>query len=193
MLFWLWALPTDHSWQMHLCNIEEQQTNQNKMPQQNAPWFNLFHPWINFTMELEDNGKCPLSWNGGDSNVKPNDTGLLLHYQSHVDVKYEHSLLKAMLLTPGVRNSLWIDSFSIMNMNVSFVRLHFTTLSDALLEWRLPRVRVHKNEMFPSELPHPISECGKTPTRWFSSKARCCCPVCLQKSENQKTFQTKGA
>lgn len=33
----LWALPTDHSWQMHLCNIEEQQTNQHKMPQQNAP------------------------------------------------------------------------------------------------------------------------------------------------------------
>lgn len=32
----LWALLTDH-----LCNIEEQQINQNKMPQQNAPWFNL--------------------------------------------------------------------------------------------------------------------------------------------------------
>lgn len=157
---------------------------------------NKIHPWINFTVELEDNGKRPLSWNGGDSNVKTNDTGLLLHYgdyQSHVDVKYEHSLLKAMLLTPGVANSLWIGSFSIMNMNVIFVRLHYTTPSDALLEWRLPRVRVHKNEMFPSELPHPISECGKTPTRWFSSKARCCCPVCLQKSENQKTFQTKGA
>ena len=61
-------------------------------------------------MELEDNGKRPLSWNGGDSNVKPNDTGLLLHYgdyQSHVDLKYEHSLLKATLLTPGVANSLF--------------------------------------------------------------------------------------
>lgn len=92
---------------------------------------NKIHPWINFTMELEDNGKCRLSWNGGDSNVKPNDTGLLLHYgdyQSHVDVKYEHSLLKAMLLTPGVPNSLWIGSFSIMNMNVIFVRLHHQTL-----------------------------------------------------------------
>ena len=69
---------------------------------------NKIHPWINFTVELEDNGKRPLSWNGGDSNVKPNDTGLLLHcgdYQSHVDVKYEHSLLKAMLLTPGARFS----------------------------------------------------------------------------------------
>ena len=40
--------------------------------------------------------------------MKPNDTGLLLHYgdyQSHVDVKYEHSLLKAMLLPPGARFS----------------------------------------------------------------------------------------
>ena len=79
-------------------------------------------------MELEDNGKRPLSWNGGDSNVKPNDTGLLLHYQSHVDVKYEHSLLKKMLLTRGVPNSIRIGSFSIMNMNVIFVRLHYQTL-----------------------------------------------------------------
>lgn len=95
---------------------------------------NKIHPSINFTMELEDNGKRPLSWNGGDSNVKPNDTELLLHYQSHVDVKYEHSLLKKMLLTRGVPNSIRIGSFSIMNMNVIFVRLHYTTLSDTLLE-----------------------------------------------------------
>ena len=85
-------------------------------------------------MELEDNGKRPLSWNDGDSNVKPNDTGLLLHHQSHVDVKYEHSLLKKMSLTPGVPNSLRMGSFSIMNMNIIFVRLHYTTLSDTLLE-----------------------------------------------------------
>ena len=28
---------------------------------------------------------------------KPTDTGLLLHYQSHADVRYKHSLLKTML------------------------------------------------------------------------------------------------
>ena len=28
---------------------------------------------------------------------KPTDTGLLVHYQSHVDVRYKQSLLKAML------------------------------------------------------------------------------------------------
>ena len=28
---------------------------------------------------------------------KPTDTGLLLHYYSHVDMKYKHSLLKTML------------------------------------------------------------------------------------------------
>lgn len=152
-MFLLWALPTDHSWQMHLCNIEEQLTNQSKRrttdkPKQDASakrpmvqsaseflsTLNKIHPSINFTMELEDNGKRPLSWNDGDSNVKPNDTGLLLHHQSHVDVKYEHSLLKKMSLTPGVPNSLRMGSFSIMNMNIIFVRLHYTTLSDTLLE-----------------------------------------------------------
>ena len=57
-------------------------------------------------MELEDNWKLPflgivIIRNGLrlDTKVyrKPTDTGLLLHYQSHVDVKYKHSLLKTML------------------------------------------------------------------------------------------------
>ena len=99
-----------------MCNIEEQLINQNKMPAfynrydddtlrkmpdvSSASEFlstlNGIHPSISFTMELEDNDKLPflgmvIIRNGPrlDTKVyrKPTDTGLLLHYQSHVDVK----------------------------------------------------------------------------------------------------------
>ena len=94
-----------------MCNVEEQLTNQNKMPTfykryvddtlskmpdvSSASEFlsalNGIHPSISFTMELEDNGKLPflgmvIIRNGPrlDTKVykKPTDTGLLLHYQS---------------------------------------------------------------------------------------------------------------
>ena len=55
---------------------------------------NNSHPSIDFTMELEENGRLPflgmdIIRNGCrlDTKVyrKPTDTGLLLHYHSHVD------------------------------------------------------------------------------------------------------------
>jgi len=67
---------------------------------------NEIRPSLSFTMELEDNGKFPflgmvIIRNGPRLDtkvyVKPTDTGLLLHHQSHVDVRYKHSLLKTML------------------------------------------------------------------------------------------------
>ena len=109
-----------------MCNFEEHLTNQNKilafykryvddtlskMPDVSSAseflsTLNEIHPSVSFTMELEDNGKLPflgmvIIRNGPrlDTKVnrKPTDTGLLLHYQSHVDMKYKHSLLKTML------------------------------------------------------------------------------------------------
>ena len=94
-----------------MCNVEEQLTNQNKMPAfykryvddtlskmpdvSSASEFlstlNEIHPSVSFTMELEDNGKLPflgmvIIRNGPrlDTKVyrKPTDTGLLLHYQN---------------------------------------------------------------------------------------------------------------
>ena len=64
------------------------------------------HPSVSHTMELGEHGK--LSFLGTEiSNCngrletrvyrKPTDTGLLLHYKSHVDVRYNKSLLKTML------------------------------------------------------------------------------------------------
>ena len=65
------------------------------------------HPSISFTMELAaTNGKLPFlgveivkHMSRLETKVykKPADTGLLLHYQSHVDVPYKQSLLKTML------------------------------------------------------------------------------------------------
>ena len=61
-----------------MCNIEEQLTNQNKMPA--------------FCKRYVDDTLCKMK-----VYRKPTDTGLLLHYQSHVDMKCKHSLLKTML------------------------------------------------------------------------------------------------
>ena len=112
-----------------MCSIEERLLNQAKMPNfykryvddtfsimpnvETAEAFlstlNDSHPSISFTMELATNGKLPFL---GVEIVKhmsrletkvykrPTDTGLLLHYQSHVDVPYKQSLLKTMLNRP---------------------------------------------------------------------------------------------
>ena len=87
---------------------------------------NGIHPSLSFTMELEDNSKLPFLGMVIIRNrprletkvyVKPTDTGLLLHYQSHVDVKYKHSLVKTMLNRAFKLSSNW--HFSIKNANVS--------------------------------------------------------------------------
>ena len=63
---------------------------------------NNCHPSLNFTMEVEVEGKIPflgmeMSKNDGRLEtkvyVKPTNTGLLLHYHSHVDKKYKRSLI----------------------------------------------------------------------------------------------------
>ena len=67
---------------------------------------NSAHTLVKFTMEVEKNGK--LSFLGTEllnhapriqTKVygKPANTGLLLHYQSHVDNRYERDLLTTML------------------------------------------------------------------------------------------------
>jgi len=67
-------------------------------------------------MELKDHGKLPflgmvIIRNGPHVDmkvyVKPTATGLLLHYQSHVDMKYKHSQLKTMLNHAFELSSKW--------------------------------------------------------------------------------------
>ena len=75
---------------------------------------NESHPSINFT--LEENGR--LSFLGMnvirsgcclDTTIyrKPTDTGLFLHYHSHVDARYKRSLLNTMLNPAFQLSSMW--------------------------------------------------------------------------------------
>ena len=109
-----------------MCKIEKQLENESKMPTfykryvddtlavmpdvETATEFlstlNNCHPSIRFTMELEEDKKLPflgveISRNGCHLNTKvyrkPTDTGLLLHYQSHVDGRYKRALLNTMI------------------------------------------------------------------------------------------------
>ena len=77
---------------------------------------NETHSSISFTMELEENGKLPFlgmeimrnsTWLHKKVYRKPTDTGFLLHYYSHVDMKYKHSLLKTMLNRAFKLSSNW--------------------------------------------------------------------------------------
>ena len=77
---------------------------------------NKSHPSIDFTIELEENGRLPFLGmdvirNGCrlDTTVyrKPTDKGLLLHYHSHVDARYKRSLLNTMLNRAFQFSSTW--------------------------------------------------------------------------------------
>ena len=119
-----------------MCNIEKQLETENKMPDvykryvddtlsvmtdvETASGFlttlNSSHPSIDFTMELEENGTLPFLgmevMKKGcrlDTKVykKPTDTGLLLHYHSHVDGRYKRSLLNTMPIRAFKLSSTW--------------------------------------------------------------------------------------
>ena len=67
---------------------------------------NHAHPSVSFTMEIKKDGMLPFLGtqllNRGPQietkvYVKPTNTGLLVHYQNHVDNQYKWSLLTTML------------------------------------------------------------------------------------------------
>ena len=77
---------------------------------------NSAHTLVKFTMEVEKNGKLPFfgtallnhaSQTETKVYVKPTNTGLLLHYQSHVDNRYKRSLLTTMLDRAHRLSSSW--------------------------------------------------------------------------------------
>ena len=67
---------------------------------------NGLHPSIHFTMELSNNDSIPfigtlITKNGNKVETqvyrKPTNTGLLLHFQSHTDLRYKRCLIKTMV------------------------------------------------------------------------------------------------
>ena len=119
-----------------LCSIEEKLERDNKLPEfykryvddtlatmPNIPAATAFlstlnecHPSIRFTMEISENNKLPflgmMIEKRGDHLTtsvyrKPTSTGLLLHYQSHVDQRYKRSLLNTTLNRAYRLSSSW--------------------------------------------------------------------------------------
>ena len=77
---------------------------------------NSAHTSVKFTMEVEKNGKLPFLGTELLNHaprietkvyVKPTNTGLLLHYQSHVDNRYKGRLLTTMLDHAHPLSSSW--------------------------------------------------------------------------------------
>ena len=75
---------------------------------------NSVHPSLSFTMELEHDGSIPFLGTvltRCDDTLttevyrKPTDTGLLLHFQSHVDSRYKKGLVNMM-----VNRAYWLSS-----------------------------------------------------------------------------------
>ena len=119
-----------------MCKIEKQLETENKLPifykcyvddtlsampdpeaaSEFLTTLNESHPSIDFTMEVEENGRLPfLGMNvirSGcclDTTIyrKLTNTGLLLHYHSHVDARYKRSLLNTMLNRAFQLSSTW--------------------------------------------------------------------------------------
>ena len=119
-----------------LCPIEEQLEGENKLPTsyrryvddtlssvpdiQGATTFlatlNECHPSIHFTMEIADSNKLPfldmmIEKKGCElvTSVyrKPTNNGLLLHFQSHVDMRYKKLLIRTMLHRAYRLSSSW--------------------------------------------------------------------------------------
>ena len=78
---------------------------------------NHAHPSVSFTMEIEKDGMLPFPGiqllNRAPQietkvYVKPTNTGLLVHYQSHVDNRYKQSLLTTMIDRAYRLSSTWL-------------------------------------------------------------------------------------
>ena len=96
---------------------------------------NESHPSVSFTMELGEHGKLPFlgteirKCNGRLEtrvNRKPTDTELLLHYKSHVDVRYKKSMLKTMLDRAFKMSSTWeLFHLECNHLTQTFSRLQY--------------------------------------------------------------------
>ena len=119
-----------------MCSIEEQLDLNGKMPEFYRRYvddtltimpsvnaasnflqgLNACHPSVSFTMEVENDGMLPfvgiqLLNKSTSINtkvfVKPTNKGLLLHYDSHVDARYKHCLVRTMLERAYRLSSSW--------------------------------------------------------------------------------------
>ena len=78
---------------------------------------NSVHPSVNFTMEIEREGSLPFLGTEllnrapkieSKVYIKRTNTGLLLHFQSHVDIQYKRSLVNTMVDGAYRLSSNWL-------------------------------------------------------------------------------------
>ena len=128
---------------------------------------NEIHPSISFTMELEINGKLPFQGmeiirnSQLDRKVyrKPTDTGLRMHYHSHVDMKYKHSLLETVLNRAFKLSSNWqFFHPECERLKEIFTRLHYP-------EPPIQNTIRFFVEMKVTESTRPPQQAGKSPVR----------------------------
>ena len=90
---------------------------------------------------------------------KPTDTGLLLHYHSHVDMKYKHSLLKTMLNRGFKLSSNWqLFHQECERLKEIFIRLYYP---EPLIQ---NTIKVF-TEMKVTGSTHPPQQAGEIPVR----------------------------
>ncbi len=156
-----------------MCSIEEKLEERNLMPsfyhrfvddsitsQRNIAsaeaflsTLNSLHPSLQFTMELEIDGVLPflgttlINKNGRLETkvyIKPTNTGLMLHYDSHVDVKYKKSLVLTMLNRAFRLSSSWkLFTEECERLKKTFVRLRYPI---SLLDNIITKYAVQKRE-----------------------------------------------
>lgn len=96
---------------------------------------NSLRPSLQFTMELEIDGLVPflgatlINKNGRLETtvyIKPTNTSLMLHHDSHVDMKYKKSLVLTMLNRAFCQSSLWkLFTGECERLKKTFVRLRY--------------------------------------------------------------------
>ena len=136
-----------------LCSIEEKVEKEGKIPDDYNRYvvdtlssacslavasnfhqtLNNAHPSLSFTMEIEKDGMLPflgmLVKKDGSQMLtqvyrKPTNTGLMLHYQSHVDNRYKRGLIKTM---PN-RAKKFSSSFESIKKECEEIRAMFANL-----------------------------------------------------------------
>lgn len=125
---------------------------------------NSKHPSLNFTMETAtDNTLAFLGMNIFKNGTilstsvyrKPTNTGLYLHYDSHVDHRYKVGLLKTMLYRAYRLSSTWkafSDECEILR--TTFAQLHYPTrLVDSTIKAFINNQTLDKNDSVPKESP----------------------------------------
>ena len=159
-----------------LCSIEEQLDRNNKLPSfykryvddtlatmpniQAATAFlstlNECHPAIQFTMEIAENNKLPflgmmIEKSGCHLTTsvyrKPTDTGLLLHYQSHVDQRYKKISAEYNAeprLPPVINERIFYEGMPTSQADVYQARTRGLR-SKAVMKSQLKLTRLHQN------------------------------------------------